>query len=63
MRRYVLISGVFFTLIAAIQLMRFLFSWPVVVDGISIPAWLSLVAAMIVGSFAVWAFRVRSRTA
>jgi len=63
MRRYVLVSGVFFTLLATVQLVRFLFSWPVVVDGLSIPTWLSLVAAMIVGSFAIWAFRVKSQTA
>ncbi|HEX6627038.1 MAG TPA: hypothetical protein VF105_03705 [Gemmatimonadaceae bacterium] len=62
MRRYVLVSGVFFTLLATVQLVRFLLGWPVVVDGISIPRWLSLIAAMIVGSFAIWALRVKSRT-
>ncbi|MFN2638167.1 MAG: hypothetical protein ABR585_14200 [Gemmatimonadaceae bacterium] len=63
MRQYLFVSGVFFTLIAAVQLIRFLFQWPVVVDGVSIPTWLSLIAAIIVGCFAVWGFRVRSRIA
>jgi len=63
MRQYILVSAVFFALIAALQLVRFLFQWPVVVDGISIPTWLSLIAAIIVGSFSVWGFRVGSRIA
>ena len=63
MRQYITISGLFLTLLALVQLIRFLFQWPVVVDGVSIPTWLSLVAAIIVGALAIWAFRVRSRTA
>ena len=63
MRRYVLVSGVFFTLLTLVQLIRFLMQWPVVVAGVVIPSWLSLVAALIVGSLAVWAFRVRSSPA
>ena len=63
MRRYVLVSGVFFTLLTLVQLIRFLMQWPVVVAGVVIPTWLSLIAALIVGSLAVWAFRVRSRPA
>lgn len=63
MRQYITISGLFLTLLALVQLIRFLFQWPVVIDGVSIPTWLSLVAAIIVGALAIWAFRVRSRTA
>jgi len=62
MRRYVLISGLFFALLAALQLVRFLLRWPVVVAGVTIPIWISLVAALIVGSLASWAFSVRSHT-
>ncbi|MGH7603192.1 MAG: hypothetical protein ACRENK_04245 [Gemmatimonadaceae bacterium] len=61
MRRYILISGLFFTLLAAVQLIRFLLRWPVVVAGVTIPIWCSLIAALIVGSLATWAFRVRSQ--
>jgi len=62
MRQYVLISGLFFTLLAAVQLIRFILRWTVVVAGVTIPIWISLIAALIVGSLAAWAFRVRSRT-
>jgi hypothetical protein len=61
MRRYALVSGVFFTLFTAGQLIRFLLQWPVIIAGFAVPTWWSLVAAIIVGSLAVWAFRVRSR--
>jgi hypothetical protein len=63
MRQYVLVSGLFFTLFTAGQLIRFLMQWPVVIAGVNIPTWCSLVAAVIVGALAVWAFRVRSRPA
>jgi len=61
MRRYVLISGLFFTLLTLGQLIRLLMQWPVVVAGVTIPTWASLIAALVVGSLAVWAFRVRSQ--
>lgn len=61
MRQYVLVSGLFFTLLGVVQLIRFLLQWPVVVAGVSIPTWVSLIAALILASFATWAFRVRSR--
>ena len=63
MRQYITISGLFLTLVALVQLVRFLFQWPVVIDGVSIPPWASLIAAIIVGLLAIWAFRVRPRTA
>ncbi len=62
MRQYVLVSGLFFTLLAALQLIRFLMQWPVTVGTVAVPAWLSLIAALMLGSLATWAFRARSRT-
>lgn len=63
MRQYITISGLFLTLLTLVQLTRFLLQWPVVVNGVSIPPWVSLIAAIIVGALAIWSFRVRSRTA
>lgn len=57
MKRYELVSGVFFTILALAQLTRTLLGWPVQVDGFTVPVWLSGVAFIIVASFAVWAFR------
>jgi hypothetical protein len=58
MRRYVLISGLFFTLLACLQLLRLVLRWPVTIAGLEVPLWLSGVAVLIVGGLAIWAFRV-----
>ena len=62
MPRYELASGVFFTLLALVQLARTLLGWPVQVAGIGIPIWVSVIACLIAGAFAVWAFRSAART-
>ena len=58
MRRYALISGLFFTLFACVQLLRLALQWPVRVATFDVPLWFSGVAVLIAAAFAVWAFRV-----
>lgn len=60
MRRYVLVSGFFLLLLTCVQLLRLLLGWRVTVAGVEIPLWASGVAALIAGSLAIWAFRVRA---
>jgi hypothetical protein len=60
MQRYVLISGLFLALLACVQLLRLILRWQVTVAGVNVPLWASVVAALIAGSLAIWAFRVRS---
>lgn len=62
MRHYEQFSGAFFTLLAIVQLTRLLLQWPVTVAGFEVPLWPSAIAAIILISFAVWAFRSSSRT-
>ena len=47
MKRYELASGIFFTLLALVQLTRILLAWPVQLAGIQIPIWVSAVACFI----------------
>lgn len=61
MRRYALVSGVFLALLACAQLVRLVLQWPVRVATFDVPIWFSGVAAIIAGSLAIWAFRVRAR--
>jgi hypothetical protein len=61
MRRYELVSGVLFSIIALAQLTRALLGWPVQVDGFNVPVWFSGVAFLITASLAVWAFRSAGR--
>ena len=62
MRRYVLVSGVFLSLLTAVQLLRIVMQWPVRVATVEVPVWTSAIAALIVGSLAIWAFRVAGRS-
>jgi hypothetical protein len=62
MRRYEQVSGTFFSLLALLQLTRVVAGWPVQVATVTVPLWASVIAFLITGSFAIWAFRA-SRTA
>jgi hypothetical protein len=57
MRRYELVSGIIFTIVAIVQLTRTVFTWPVQIDLFTVPVWLSGVAFLITGGMAIWAFR------
>ncbi len=58
---YVIVSGLFFGVLAVVQATRALNQWPVTVAGYQIPVWVSLIAAAVVASFSVWAFRSRPK--
>lgn len=62
MRRYTLVSGLFLLLLTCVQLLRVVMRWPVRVAGIEVPVWASLIAALIGGALAVWAFRARAHS-
>lgn len=62
MRRYELVSGILFTILSLAQLTRTVLGWPVQVDGVNVPLWLSGIAFLIAGSLAIWAFRSAGRT-
>ena len=57
MRRYQLVSGAFFSLLAIVQLIRVALSWPVQVATVTVPIWASVLACLVAGSLAVWGFR------
>lgn len=57
MRRYVVVSGVFFALLTGVQTLRFLRQWPVRVANLDVPVWASAIAALVTGLLALWAFR------
>ena len=63
MHRYEQISGVFFTILALVQLTRVVLRWPVQVSTVTVPLWPSVVAFLIAGSLAIWAFKSVRRTA
>jgi hypothetical protein len=52
------VSGVFFLLVATLHLVRVLWKIPVVVSGIVMPLYLSMVAAVVAFLLAIWMFVV-----
>ena len=62
MRRYGQVSGTLFALIALAQLTRAILGLPAQVGSIAIPVWFSVIAFLVTGSLALWAFRA-SRSA
>ena len=59
MRRYELVSGAFFSLLALVQLIRVVLGWTVQIAAVTVPVWASVLACLVAGSLAVWAFRSR----
>jgi hypothetical protein len=57
MRRYEMVSGVIFTTVALVQLIRTLLGWPVQIDLFTVPVWFSAIAFLVTGGMAIWAFR------
>lgn len=57
MRYYEFVSGALFGLIALAQLTRSILGLPARVGSMAIPVWWSVVAFLVTGSLALWAFR------
>ena len=57
MRRYEMVSGIIFTVMAIVQLLRTVLGWPVQIDLFTVPVWFSAIAFLVMGSMAIWAFR------
>jgi hypothetical protein len=58
---YVIVSGVFFGVLAVIQAVRALNQWPAYVGTLEIPVWASWIAMVVAGGLCAWAFRSRGR--
>ena len=53
MKPYTTAASVVFTLVAILQLLRFVLRWPVTIDGVAIPLWVSAVVCIIAATLAV----------
>ena len=58
---FTLIAVVLLSLIALLQLLRFTLGWEVMVNGISIPVWASLIAFLVAAGLAVMVWREMGR--
>jgi len=56
-RTFSLTGAIVFLLIAIVHLLRILFGTPVLVHGVAVPVWASLVAALVTGFLSYEGFR------
>ena len=61
MKPFTTLSVVLFTLIAVLQLLRFLLGWEITVNGMLIPVWASGIAFVIAAGLAVMLWREATR--
>ena len=54
---FTFIAIVLFSLIALLQLLRFILGWEIMVNGMTIPVWLSGIAFVIAAGLAVMVWR------
>ena len=52
-----MVAVALFSLIAVLQLLRFILGWEVTVNGVSVPVWVSGIACVIAAGLAVMVWR------
>jgi len=57
-RKYLLISGIFFLIIAVLHLFRLIFNWHFDIGGYTFPMWVSYFPILIFGILSRWAFKL-----
>jgi hypothetical protein len=61
MKPFTTVSVVVFSLIALLQLVRFIAGWEITVNGISLPLWASAVAFVVAAGLAIMLWREARR--
>ena len=61
MKPFTMTAVVVFSLIALMQLLRFVLGWEVTVNGMIVPVWLSGIAFVVAGGLAVMLWREMRR--
>ena len=61
MKPFSTIAALVFALVAAVQLLRFVLGWEVVVNGMSVPLWASAIAFLVAAGLAVMVWREARR--
>ena len=56
-----LIAGIFFVLLAIVQLCRFILGITIVIGENEIPVWASAIAFIVLGTLGIWLLKERSQ--
>lgn len=60
-KAYCAVSGILFTLVALVHLLRIVFEMPIRVDETDVPMMVSWVGLVVPGGLAFWAFQLSRR--
>jgi hypothetical protein len=52
MKPFTTLTVLFLALIAILQVVRFVFAWPIMIEGTAVPVWASAIAAIVAGGLA-----------
>jgi hypothetical protein len=61
-RTFCMLAAAIFGLIAVLQLLRIVMGWPVTLNGIDVPFWLSWIAAAVAGALSFVGLRAARTT-
>jgi len=61
-RTFCTLAAAIFGLIAVLQLLRIVMGWPITLNGIDLPFWLSWIAAAVAGTLSVIGLRAAHAT-
>ncbi len=51
------VAGTFFLLIAIVHFLRVILGWGVIINGLMVPLWVSVIAGLITFTLSMWMFR------
>ncbi len=54
---YCVVSGIVFTFVALAHLARLVYGWPIQIEDMMIPMWVSWAGMIITAMLALWAFK------
>jgi hypothetical protein len=58
MKRYLLISGTIFGLVAVLHVLRLALDWPAQIGGWEVPFWVSWIGIAVPAMLCLWAYRL-----
>lgn len=58
-RSFLLVSAIVFTLVFLLHMLRLFYGWSAMIDGWTVPIWVSWIGAVVSGFLALEGFRLR----
>jgi hypothetical protein len=60
-KSYIIVTAVFFLIVAFLHLLRLIIGWEITMEGWSVPRWLNFIAFVVTGYLAYEGFRLSRR--